>query len=423
MYTENELHIAKICVKNKLLTEEQLEECLKEANQLPPQSKMTLGDIMIARNYITPEQLRQSQRAQTYEQSRKYDKLYGEICTQKGFVDEKKVQEGLNEQKQSYILGEAKITRLQDFLLTKNLITRSQHMEVLPEFLKRQKEAAIRVSVQSVSALSEEGIEEPDLTFGKLALKNRMITEKQLAEIFDLYRLALETEHFHSVQSLLEEKNYISTAQSQIILKTINYANWRKMDKIYGHIAVEFELATERQIEEILELQKSRYMSNNPNIVRLLDELTVRGLISSEEADKIITHQRRDDIRTELNTKTGTFPAVSKKKTAPLRPPTTPPSTRIPSNDDTSSSGVLAVPASTSERHSGIQRVKPKTVGLSRRSGITTATPPKITTTPSSKDKDKDKDSEDADKMPCPFCKKKIRLGSKKCKHCGYYIV
>lgn len=412
MYTEAELHIAKICVKNNFLSATQLEECLQASNLEPVGSPNTLGQIMISRNFITLPQLQQAQRAQAYEQTRRYDKLFGEICLHKKFVSTEVIEECLEDQKNAYVAGEIKILRLQDLLLERNFLSRAQLMEVMSEFLKRKGEATIKMKVKSALEEDEE-IEEQDLVFGKLAAKNRMVTENQFNEVLKLYKLARETGHPRSVQALLEEKGYLSPVQSQVILRTINYTNWRKQDKTYAEIAVSLELATERQVKEILELQKSNYMQNKPEVVRLLDELIARSLITQEESESILKHERRNGIRQEISSirTTGTFPAVRPKKK---------------SSDSSSSSFLNVVPKKEeSDSPSGVLP-KPKTTRLSLPSKITTSSAKlKAIGSGGSSAKLKALDSKDLEeeKMPCPFCKKKIHPRAKKCKHCGYYLV
>lgn len=405
MYSESELHIAKICVKNKFLTEEQLEECLQASRLEPPGSLNSLGQIMISKNYVTLPQLQQAHRAQTYEQSRRYDKLFAEICFEKQLVSLETIDECLEEQKEIYLRGELKIPRLQDILLERNLISRSQMMEVMTEFLKRKSEASIKVGLKS-EIENESDIEEADLLFAKLAAKNRLITEGQLNEIFKLYRLARETGYPKSVQALLEEKLYIQPPQSQTILKTLNYTNWRKQDKVYAEIAVSLELATERQVQEILELQKSSYMQNKPQVVRVLEELVSRGLITDEESEKIIKHERRNGIRQELQSirTTGTFPAIARKK-----------------KEDSSSSTMLNIVKNPTPNPTEETTIaKPKTTRLNPTVSKLGTTSSRLKTVSAGSSKSKE---DDEDKFPCPFCKKKIRPGSKKCKHCGYYLV
>ena len=412
MYSESELHIDKICVKNKFLTEAQLEECLQASKLEPVGSLNSLGQIMISKSYVTLAQLQQAHRAQAYEQSRRYDKLFAEICFEKKLVSLETIDECLEEQKGIYLRGEIKIPRLQDILLERSLLNRSQMMEVISEFLKRKSEASIKVNLKS-EIENEEEIEESDLLFGKLATKNRLITETQLNEIFKLYRLAKETGYPKSVQALLEEKSYVQSIQSQTILKSLNYTNWRKQDKIYSEIAISLELATERQIQEIMELQKSSYMQNKPQIVRLLEELVSRGLITSEESENVLKQERRSEIRQELqsNRTTGSFPVERRRK-----------------KEDTSSSTILNVVSNekteaTPSEEAAPSPQKPKTARLSPTTSKLGTTSSRLKMVGSSSSKSKEKDGDDEDKVPCPYCKKKIRPGAKKCKHCGYYLV
>jgi hypothetical protein len=95
------LVLGELAVREKLLTEVELDECVQQ--QIDERYRRPLGEIMIARGLIDQAGLddllaRQRESIAAYEESAEFASLFGRIAVQKGFITEVQLAEALRTQ-------------------------------------------------------------------------------------------------------------------------------------------------------------------------------------------------------------------------------------------------------------------------------------------------------------------------------------
>ncbi|MBI2933628.1 MAG: hypothetical protein HYY16_18450 [Planctomycetes bacterium] len=102
------LILGEIALREKILTEEQLDDCLQQ--QIDERNARPLGEIMIAKGYVDREGLKallEVQRVafEQFQQTAQYARLFGKIAMAKGFVTEAKLNEAIRAQIRKHARG------------------------------------------------------------------------------------------------------------------------------------------------------------------------------------------------------------------------------------------------------------------------------------------------------------------------------
>jgi hypothetical protein len=129
-----DVRFGQIALSHDLITKKQHAEAWKVLKDLRRKAKGKRGkkgktprlvDILVKKKHLTGRQAKSLENARLYQQARLEDKLYARIVLKSKFSKPKRVEKGLDAQRESYLEGDDLI-RLSEFLLDKNYITEEQ---------------------------------------------------------------------------------------------------------------------------------------------------------------------------------------------------------------------------------------------------------------------------------------------------------
>jgi len=137
-----DVRFGQIALSHDLITKKQHADAWKVLKDLRRKAKGKKGkkgkaprlvDVLVKKKHLTGRQAKSLENARLYQQARLEDKLYARIVLKSKFSKPKRVEKGLEAQRESYLEGEDLI-RLSEFLLEKNYITEEQD-EAIQEVL------------------------------------------------------------------------------------------------------------------------------------------------------------------------------------------------------------------------------------------------------------------------------------------------
>lgn len=128
------LILGEIAVREKILTEDELDTCIQQ--QIDERYRRPLGEIMIEKGFIDREGLdallmAQRQALDEFERSAEYSKLFGKLAVTKGFITEAQLAEAVRAQIRKHARGlQAKIGQV---MIEQGLIDIQRFWEILHE--------------------------------------------------------------------------------------------------------------------------------------------------------------------------------------------------------------------------------------------------------------------------------------------------
>lgn len=126
MASPSELLFGKLAVMNKMVTTQQVEECIQLQEMFAKTGmELSLGEICIKKKYLTPAQVDQVLKAQQYLEMRKEDVRFGEIAVSNGFTSAGQVAECLQLQETVFRKGQEPV-RIGQVLLEKGYLNQQQ---------------------------------------------------------------------------------------------------------------------------------------------------------------------------------------------------------------------------------------------------------------------------------------------------------
>lgn len=137
-----DVRFGQIALSHDLITKKQHADAWKVLKDLRRKAKGKKGkkakaprlvDILVKKKHLSGRQAKSLENARLYQQARLEDKLYARIVLKSKFSKAKRVEKGLEAQRESYLEGE-ELLRLSEFLLDKNYITEEQD-EAIQEVL------------------------------------------------------------------------------------------------------------------------------------------------------------------------------------------------------------------------------------------------------------------------------------------------
>ena len=147
MASYSEILFGRVVLNNRLATYEQVAECLRELRG------RTLGEVLVAKGVLSPEQARQAQRAQALAQFVRAEKIFARILVERRIVDAKHVRQAFSVQAQRQYK-----TRLATLLQERGLLQPGQLEAVVDEQLVRLAEETARIEEQGLEgALRDSG--------------------------------------------------------------------------------------------------------------------------------------------------------------------------------------------------------------------------------------------------------------------------
>ena len=127
---------------------------------------------------------------------------------------------------------------------------------------------------------------EEDLALARIAVKNRLLTREQADQsLADLKRKSKRGKEV-SLAALLVNRGTLSRGEVKSLDRALSYRNLRIEDKLYGRITIHNNFATDAQIREALDVQKSEYLKGN-RPPRLGSVLISLGYLSDMQDERL----------------------------------------------------------------------------------------------------------------------------------------
>lgn len=141
MASQADLLFGKIAIMNKMVTKEQVDECVSIQERFAQDGiEMTLGEVLQKKKFVTEQQIQQILHAQRYLAVRAEDVRLGELAVRNGMVAQRQVADALALQESAFRQGKP-IPRLGELLTQRGLLERQQ-LEALLKAQKRLRRAA-----------------------------------------------------------------------------------------------------------------------------------------------------------------------------------------------------------------------------------------------------------------------------------------
>lgn len=150
MASPSELLFGKLAVINKMVTQQQVDECIQLQEMFEKTSvEMSLGEILVKKKYMTQAQVDQILKTQHYLEVRKEDIRFGEIAIANEFTTQERVHECLQLQEAAFKKGQDP-PRLGQLLLEKQYMTQQQVIACLKAQARMADTAAQQQAAQAV---------------------------------------------------------------------------------------------------------------------------------------------------------------------------------------------------------------------------------------------------------------------------------
>ncbi|RME74609.1 MAG: serine/threonine protein kinase [Planctomycetota bacterium] len=209
-----ELVFAKILLKNKLATFDEVSSCLKDLSKgrFP---NLSFEEVCLKKGILTETQLEEALKAMERTLLLLEDIIYGKIAIQKGWVSEDQVQKCFAIQKAS----QYKIS-LGELLLLKDYISEDNHKLILEEIKKYQSQGG-EFSLDYLKSKVKESHSFQNIKFGEMALKKLLVTSEQVQECLEIQKEMRKRGIEKKLGEVMMEKSYISDFHVKKIISAI----------------------------------------------------------------------------------------------------------------------------------------------------------------------------------------------------------
>ncbi len=126
-----------------------------------------------------------------------------------------------------------------------------------------------------------------DLSIGKLALKYKLISERQFKDAVSVFKETRSPERHTTLEDVLADQGLLSSGQIRMLCDTRDFLVIRQKDKRRGERLVERGLCTQSQVEQALVVQ-TKLFKNSRSIQRIDDILSNAGILdATTEEDRL----------------------------------------------------------------------------------------------------------------------------------------
>ncbi len=170
-------------------------------------------------------------------------------------------------------------------------------------------------------------ISKRELRFAQIAVKNRLITEKDAQSCIKLALKRQRQGHDPVLSEILIERKLLTARDVKSIVNAQTFKEQRLWDKLYGRIALKNQFVNLEQIDECLAIQKKRYLGGKdfPRIAELLlqkgyltrsENRAIRSALNTQSIEDHFPHM--DELSERLLPVAGSGKKTRKK---PKKPP------------------------------------------------------------------------------------------------------
>lgn len=140
--------------------------------------------------------------------------------------------------------------------------------------------------------------ERTERLFGKIAIREGIVTETQLREALEIQRFMDDPVPIGAVlvkTGAIKEEDILKVVnfQRNIVTGNMSMVKSLREDNLFGKVAVSLGYVSEDEIEECVNLQMSTFKSS---FMRLGDIMTRRGYLTPHQVAHILQHQRGMEI-------------------------------------------------------------------------------------------------------------------------------
>ena len=147
----------------------------------------------------------------------------------------------------------------------------------------------ISVGPEEVEKISQD---DSYLVTGKLAVKYKFVSEKQIQEALALHEQEKRAGKKLFLGEILVIHGMISQSQLDFLLSVQKMLQTRQLDRSFGMIAVKNDFATQEDIDHAMEEQK-RVFKETKSLKLIGDMLVESGVLTEEQRDTILFRQKR----------------------------------------------------------------------------------------------------------------------------------
>jgi hypothetical protein len=306
--TDQDRNFGIIAIKNNFTSQFHVKKALQYQSRVFKKSYeiRMIGDILVEWDQLLPEQkdaiLSRQNRMDTPEHMQ-----FGQIALDKKFIDKNTLEDSLKEQWRDF-KRETKIRLLGEVLVDNEKLTLSQRDNILStqrdyriqhvseqkaihdkklESVNGQSEDDLDASVASLSNISEQ-----EKYFAAIAIKNDLVTLKQIKTAFKKQSLIYKTSSsVRLIGDILADDDVLDKTYRDAILSRQNRLEIKDEDVQFGTIAVKEGYVSQESIDQALELQLKEF-DQKKQITLLGDILVAAGDLTNEQLQSILKRQR-----------------------------------------------------------------------------------------------------------------------------------
>lgn len=308
--------LGKLAIDHRLITKEQLQEAisaLRQENETDPD--VSLEDVLLSRGFIPAGQMQKL----VVTTLRELDKQFCETAKEMGILTSSETEVGLGAQAKIFQSGE--LRAVSDILMDTGLLTATQRDRILdrmrgastkPAFAPAPSLTEIFAEQDRKQRLTASAKEIPpqEMAVAKMAMQYHFITSEQLETAISAWHKARAEGSPAPLGDIFVRLHMIDTKRLHLLHATRLFHETRRLDQIFGRLAILHKFTDETAIERALSVQLIKFKRSKTvkPIGRILVET---GTLTHQQVTLLLTEQKR-------------ISPARKKPEAPSAPPSPP---------------------------------------------------------------------------------------------------
>ncbi|PID78023.1 MAG: hypothetical protein CSB21_02730 [Deltaproteobacteria bacterium] len=276
--------LGELACKNKMLSHDDFKKIYNEYLSLKQvQHSETIEDMLISSGKISLENMARLIAATL----RTMDRKFCEEAVKMNFITEEQAKNALMEQ--SCLYREKILKSAADLLKEKNLLTDIQ-IENLLRKQDIQEMTADKNNEKRKSAPAR------NLKIARLAVQYNYLTDKEMEKEIQKWSGLSVSKNFKKdfLQYLLENK-ILTKKEITILSLHYEYNNLKKLDVMFGKLAVFYKFISQENIEHALNIQKEIF-KKKLRLISLPEILSKKKLLADNQIYKILKEQKRENL-------------------------------------------------------------------------------------------------------------------------------
>lgn len=279
-----------IAREEQLVDSALLETILKEMDREDSQEKTSLDTILLERNLISPEKLKDL----VAETERILDRKFIAIALKKGLVTENQIHHAMEVQEKER--KKMQVRLVSDILVEKGLLSLDQCNEIYRYQKRAPKEAADNLPPPKTRRLKRHLYKQlkSGVEFGKMAVKNGYISDAQLLEALKALKDALNAGRKTSIEEILVIRKLIRPDIISMLRMVKSVTEMGEKDKEFGEIAIHMGWVEEEEVKAAFEQQIQEFSSTRQ--IRSISEILVlKNQLTANDVEKVRARMTGDE--------------------------------------------------------------------------------------------------------------------------------